>query len=81
MIIPEWYFASILKVKPWMHSGHDGAKSNFLSRNYQDVWKMWILWNMRFWKCEFYDKWDFENMNFVKSEILKMWTYWKLRFW
>ena len=43
-----------------------GAKTNFLSRNYQhfDVWKMWILWKMRFWKCEFWEKWDFQNVNF-----------------
>ena len=42
-----------------------------------DVWKMWILWKMRlwkcqkmkFWKCEFCKKWDFQNVNFVKSEI------------
>ena len=31
---------------------HTGAKTNFLSRNYQkfDVWKMWILWKMRLWE-------------------------------
>ena len=27
---------------------------------------MWILWKMWFWKCEFCEKWDFENVNFVK---------------
>ena len=32
-------------------------------------------------KCEFCEKWDFENVNFVKIEILKMWILWKLRFW
>ena len=26
-----------------------------------------------FEKREFCEKWDFENVNFVKSEILKMW--------
>ena len=25
---------------------------------------MWILWKMRFWKCEFCEKWDFQNVNF-----------------
>ena len=41
---------------------------------------MWILWKMRFWKCEFCEKWDFDNVNFVKSEILKMWIWWKVTF-
>ena len=29
----------------------------------------------RIWcsKCEFCEKWDFQNVNFVKNEILKMW--------
>ena len=37
---------------------HTRAKINFLSRNYQEfgVWKMWILWKMRFWNCEFCEK-------------------------
>ena len=26
--------------------------------------KMWIFWKMRLWKCEFCEKWNFENMNF-----------------
>ena len=26
-------------------------------------------------------KWDFENMNSVKNEILKMWILWKMRLW
>ena len=40
--------------------------TNFLFRNYQefDVWKMFILWKMRVWKCEFCGKWDFQNVNF-----------------
>ena len=71
---------------------HTGAKNNFLSRNYPeyDVWKMWILWKIGLWKCEFCEKWDFENvnlvkneilkiLNFVKNEILKMWILWKMR--
>ena len=43
--------------------------------------KLWILWKMRFWKCEFCEKCDFENGNFVKNEILKLWILWKMRFW
>ena len=38
-----------------------------------DVWKMWILWQMILWKCEFCEKWYFEIVNFVKNEILKLW--------
>ena len=36
---------------------------------------------MRFWKCEFCEKWDFENVNFVENEILKMWILRKIRLW
>ena len=48
---------------------HTGAKINFLSRNYQefDVWKMWILWKMTFWNCEFSEKWD-SDIVIVKNE-------------
>ena len=28
---------------------------------------------MRFWKCEFRQKWDFETVNFLKIEIFQMW--------
>ena len=28
---------------------------------------------MRLWQCEFCQKWGFENVNFVKNEILEMW--------
>ena len=61
---------------------HIGAKTNFLSGNYQefDVWKMWSLWKMRLWKYELCEKWDFENVNCVKNEILKMWILSNLRF-
>ena len=62
---------------------HTGAKANFLFRNYQefDVWKMWFLWKMRFWNCEFCQKWDFEIVNFVENEILKLWILSKMRLW
>ena len=43
-------------------------KCEFCQKN--EILKMWILWNMIFWKCE---KWDFEGMNFMKSEIIKVW--------
>ena len=58
-----------------------GEKNNFLSKNYQefDVRKMWILWKMRLWKCEYYEKIDFENVNLVKIETLKMWILYKMR--
>ena len=45
---------------------HTGTKTSFLSRNYHEfyVWKMWILWKMRFWKCEL-----------LKIEFLKLWFF------
>ena len=33
------------------------------------------------WKCEFFEKWDFENVIFLKNETLKMWILWKMRRW
>ena len=62
---------------------HTGAKTNFLSRNYQefDDWKVWILWKMWLWKCELCQKWAFENVNFVNNEILKMWILSNMRLW
>ena len=37
---------------------------------------MWILWKMSLWKCEFCQKWDFENVNFVKK-----WDFENVNFW
>ena len=37
-----------------------------------EILKMWILWKMRFWKCEFCENLDFENVNFVKIGNLEM---------
>ena len=37
--------------------------------------------NPKLWKCELCEKWDFENVNFVKNDILKMWILWKMRLW
>ena len=41
---------------------------------------MWILWKLRFQKCEFCEKWDFKNVNFVKNEISERWILYKLDF-
>ena len=59
------------------------TKPNFLSINSLefDVWKMWILWKMRVWNCEFWRKCDFEIVNFEENETLKMWILWKMIFW
>ena len=38
------------------------------------------MWKMRFQKCEFYENWDFKNVNFVNNDISKMWIMWKMRF-
>ena len=35
--------------------------------------ELWILWKLRFQKCEFCEKWDFRNVNFVEIEISEMW--------
>ena len=43
---------------------------NFLKNR---ILKMWILSKIRLWNCEFCQKWDFENVNFVKSD--KMWNF------
>ena len=32
-------------------------------------------------KCEFCEKWDFENVILANNDILKMWLLWKIRFW
>ena len=53
---------------------------------------MWILWKMRFSRCYFCEKWDFQDKIFVKNEIfqnaifVKNWLLkcdflWKMRFW
>ena len=38
---------------------------------------MWILWKLRFWKCDFCKKKKCD----WKFAILKMWILWKLWFW
>ena len=50
---------------------HNGAKPHF----YPEIPLILI-----FQKCEFYEKWDFRNMNFEKIEIFIMWILWKMRF-
>ena len=44
---------------------------NFTNVNFvkNEILKVWILWKMWFWKCEFCENWDFESVNFVKNEI------------
>ena len=42
---------------------------------------MWILSKMIFWKCEFCHKSNFQNVNFVKNDILKIWILRSVRFW
>ena len=63
------FFSSTLRICLW--KVHTGLKTTFLSRNSLklDVWKMWILWKMSFWNCEFCEKWILENVNFVKNEF------------
>ena len=34
-----------------------------------------IPYNLILEKCEFCEKWDFENVNFVKIVIVKMWIF------
>ena len=83
---------SVWKIPQKVSFYHTGAKTNSLSKNYQEfdvlkmwilvkneVLKMWILWKMGFWNCEFCEKWDFEIANFVKNEILKLRILWKTR--
>ena len=53
---------------------HTGAK------NYLFIQKLHTK-NLMLEKCEFSEKWDFENVNFVQNEALKMWILWKLRLW
>ena len=50
---------------------HWGKKTTFYTE---------ITNNFMFEKCEFCEKWDFQNMNFVKNRTLKMWILWKIRF-
>ena len=39
------------------------------------------MWKMIFWKPEFCEKWDFENVNCVKNETLINVNFVKMRFW
>ena len=39
-----------------------------------------ITKNLMLKKCEFCEKWDIENVNFVKNQTLKLWFLWKLIF-
>ena len=66
------------------------AQNETFYRSFQTAWiKEWFLYrnytgaktkNLIFEKCEFCEKWDFENVNFVRNEILKMCIWWEMRF-
>ena len=45
-----------------------------------EIFILWFPWKIRFSKCEFCQKWEFQNVNFVKNEIIKMWILRKLWF-
>ena len=85
LCLPEMFENWNWPIKAFVFERHVtlGQKTNFLFRNYQefDAWKMWILWKLRLWKCELYDKWDFENVSFVKNGTLQLWILGKIRFW
>ena len=66
-IVKKWDFSTL------------GQKSTFYPEI--DALKIWILWKMRLWNCEFCEKWDFENVLFVNNETLKMWILWKMKLW
>ena len=80
---------------PQKSSYHTGAKTHFLVFIQKFPWfwcyknvnlvknknlEMWILWKLRFQKCEFGEKWDFRNVNFVKNKISERWILWKWDF-
>ena len=48
-----------------------GQKPTF----YPDITK-----NLMIEKCEFWEKWDFENVIFVENETLKTWILSKIKF-
>ena len=56
--------------KMWIFWKRGSKNVNFVK---YEALKLWILWKMRFWNCEFCEKWDFEIVNFMKNEALKMW--------
>ena len=86
LYIEQWFFITLKNVRnltqiwfqylldegiPKFVRWSEKSKPNFLSKNSLEF---------GFKKCELCEKWDFENVNFVKIGILKMWIWWKLRF-
>ena len=82
--VTRWYFENYLVANHKMPKKKKKKKNprnsmfenvNFLQNA---ILKMWILSKMRLWKreffekCEFCEKWGFENVNFVKNEASKM---------
>ena len=60
---------SILHAWKFLDITHWGKKKLFIQEF--DVWKMWILWKMRFQKGEFCKNWDFQCVNFwIKNGFL-----------
>ena len=78
--LSSWSLFSSIFLNSWsfvtlagMYHVHTGSKTNFLSRNSclrnvnfvkYEILKMWFLWKMRLWKCEFCQKCKFENVKF-----------------
>ena len=66
----------------WQGALHKGAKRPFEFVSYasydhtlgqKHAFYPKIPKNLILEKCEFCEKWDFENVNFVKNQIFKMW--------
>ena len=103
LYLQKWDFLGSFQTLWTLLPRHTEAKPNFISRNYSEfdvckMWifvknenlKMWVLWKLRIWKCEFCEKWDFEVVNFVKkwefeivnfdkNEIFGMWIFGKIK--
>ena len=59
LMLEKWDFENVNLVKNETLKNVNFVKNEGL--------KMWILWTMWFWKCEFCQKLDFENVNFIKN--------------
>ena len=70
-------FSKNERLKMWILWKNETLKLWILWKN--ETLKMWILWKMRLWNCEFCEKWDVENVNFVKNEIFKLWILSKMK--
>ena len=65
-------------MEKWMQLLQLNKKLNFLKGTLGEN-QLEIPLNLTLEKCEFCEKWDFENVNFVKIEALKMWISGELR--